>query len=237
MPQLRSFASFGATAPVVLFTHPVDLVNLDGTAAGVGYLQIFDLAVAPTTTVTVPLKSIQITAAGPMPSLYEALGPVHLLNGLAIAFSSTDQLYTAVGTNYSVFGEVEEFEIDNTIGATVVGDTTTGVDHLDVWANTAATQGLNSLRKIEVSNGSAANRYLMVFAHSPSAGDKPLLVIKVPYNTTNVVPYSFGTSGFVPFAKTAAGVLRNGCFLYASTTADVFTADTGTGWTIKAWYV
>src|SRR5437867_2790055 len=108
--QLRSFKSYGNVAPVVLFAQGCNLVNLDGNVAAAGYFQLFDLATAPSTG-AVPLKSFTIGAAGPLPSLFQALGPIPLTNGLVCAMSSAKQTYVAVATAFDVFGEIEEYEL------------------------------------------------------------------------------------------------------------------------------
>lgn len=230
---MNTFTSYGNVAPKLLFDFGVGLTNLDGIAAAAGYFQLFDTKLALTSGVTVPLQSYRVAAAGPLVSIFQSIGPIPFANGLTVAMSSTDEVYTAVATEYSVFGEVEDYP-DNTVGATTVGDRTTSVGSLTVWANTAATYGLNSLRRVRAENGTGDHAYILLFAHSPSAGDIPIVSLRVP--TEQVVTFSFGDSGIFPFTRTAAGVLRDGCYLVGSSTANVLTATTA-DWTIEAKYV
>lgn len=245
MPQLRDFYAYNKTAGFVpTFVNanatenfPCVLISLDGVAAGAGYLQIHDLLAASSLSsgVTVPLKSYRVAAAGALPSIFGVLGGITLTNGLVIAFSSTEEVYTALATRIDVVGQIDEYELSNIIGSTIVGDESSGVDALIVWANGATTQGLHQLRRAVITNSNGATSYLMLFAHSPSNGDIPIEQWALA-DAARLIQ-NFGTSGIVPFAKTAANVLRDGCYLQGSSTTGTLTKTVATSWKIKAWWI
>lgn len=247
--QLRSFEAYTNTAPVIptliggwgLTTNkPCSLVNLDGYALGVGYLQIFDLSATAqlVSGVTVPLKSFQVMAAGPLPSLFGELGPILLSAGLCVAFSSTGPVYTAVATSYSVFGEIAEFENrlegDNTT-------TTTANDTLVVWSQAT---GPKHLMRLDIVNAAApaTKRWLVIFADDATV-KKPALIMPLFYigaaGITVIIArpsFVFGDNGLVPFAEGIDGTGYQGCtaLITGSLTLPIIASADGSAMT--AWY-
>jgi hypothetical protein len=246
--SLRSFKAFTNAAPVSpsalidalgtvteTMAKPCTLVNLDGYAAAAGWFQIFDLAVAPTSTVTVPLKSIRVAAAGGIGSLLETLAPLTLNKGLYVAMSSTEAVYTAVATNFDVWGEVEEYEVQLS-GTTVAGDLTTPADSLIPWTDA---QGPKKLLRLDIlPDGLTAARYLMLFPGVPADGDKPLRQWKLTLSATLVTTLKFA-DGISPLGMSSAGAVTDGCYLKLSDTTRVLTysgSGAGDSMKIRAFY-
>lgn len=243
--QLRSFSNYNNVAPIVPTLTGVSgqttnfsccLVNLDGTSAGAGYLQIFDLAAVGSLVsgTTVPLKSISVLGAGPLPSITNALGTIALTNGLCIAMSSTEFVYTAVATVFDVFGEVAEFETDNTLGTTVVGDLTTNRQSLTAWANGGSTTGLFSIRKIIAKNNSGGPAWLFIATNSLIA-PKVAFIAQPVFASGETRVISFGDSGLVPF-NADGDVKYDGCYLVFSSTGTAITVVGATNY-FKVFYV
>ena len=96
MPQLRVFNSYGRTTPFQMLNRAgqlfrCTLADLNGNiAAGGKWLQLHDVAAALAGG-EVPLMSFNAGAgAGPLPSLFQTLGPITFNNGMTIAVSSTE---------------------------------------------------------------------------------------------------------------------------------------------------
>lgn len=211
--KLRSFKAYANTAPYVPFARPVNLTNLDGYAAGAGWLQIHDKASAPSNG-DVPLKSFNVAAAGPLMSLFQTLGAVVLQNGLAIAFSSTEATYTASATSFDAFGEVEDYQVSP--AGTVVDDA--NVAETTVWTNS----NTKRLARFTVTNNQATARHVMLFAHSPSDGDAPLEEWELPSN--GEITEDFGVAGREVIRRNGLGTAADtSCYLKISTTAGVLT--------------
>lgn len=236
---LRSFVSYNNSAPAqptilidalgtttAPINFPCKLANVDGYVAGAGYFQIFDTNTSPTTGATVPLKSIPVLAAGNLPSLAMILGPINLNTGLYFAMSSTPNVYTAVSTAYSVWGEIDEFEYQISSGQAAVGDLTTGVAGRTIWG-TSATPSKRLLRVDFIPDGLTAARYFQIHAHLPSAGYPALVNIPV-VDSANQVTLSFGSDGFLPFLQDSAGASHYGCYVYLSATTGTWLTTTDT---------
>lgn len=132
------------------------------------------------------------------------------LSELTIAISSTNVNYTAL-TNTGVDATVI-VETDFPVGddTTVVGDLTTGVDHLQVWANA---DGPKRLLRVDIKNNAGATVYGFAYAND-DVGDNeaasnyssgPLKVL-----ASETKSFFFGRQGLTPQAL-VGGVLRKGC--------------------------
>lgn len=132
------------------------------------------------------------------------------LTELTIAISSTNINYTAL-TNTGVDATVI-VETDFPVGddTTVVGDLTTGVDHLQVWANAA---GPKRLLRVDIKNNAGGTMYGFVYAND-AVGDNEAATnyssgpLKVPASETK--SFFFGREGLTPQAL-VGGELRKGC--------------------------
>jgi len=243
--MLRSFRACGNVAPVspsvqcdptgsLVFplTFPCVLENLDGIVAGPGYLQIFDRAIAPVTTVTAPLLSIRVSDDGtglpmPLPSYLAAAGGLVLSNGLYIAMSSTQAVYTALATSFDVYGSIDEFE------GVLQPDTLSSVSansasSIAVWTDG---DGPKKLVEVRIASGGtfAATSYLQLFAiASPGVTDRP--IVSWPLYDVNGIAVTlplvrkFGRDG-LNVMDVSSGTVRKACTLGISTTPGVFTVD------------
>lgn len=213
--KLLSFGGYSKVAPYIPFARPVNLTNLDGYAAGAGWLQIFDRATAPTGG-TVPLKSFNVAAAGPLMSLFQTLGAIALQTGLVIAFSSTEATYTADATSFDAFGEVEDYRISPDAETT---ETAAGDDTLEIWADNI-TEINNRLLRFTVTSGMATDCYVQLFAHSPSNGAIPLAEWLLPAGES--ITEDFGVDGR-EVRSLISGARHYGAVLYCSSTPGVLT--------------
>jgi hypothetical protein len=210
---------------------------LDGViATGNKYLQVFDLAAAPTGG-EVPLKSVYCQTAGVLPSLFYNTGPIVLYEGLFVAISSTDTTYTPDATSFDIFGEIEEYEVPISTAIGKRGDLTTGRDQLTLWttAQIAAIMGRwPRTFEVRVINGLGVNAWLLFFlVQTPGNGSTPVPNSRLPIlNNTLTQKYIFGREGLllmpviggVAFNATA-GLSDFSCAV--STTPDVCTLDGG----------
>lgn len=139
-----------------------------------------------------------------------------LTNGLRAVLSTTADTYTAAnGTTQksTFFIELEDWEIEKQ-GLTAVGDTTTSVPNLTVWADAAG--NTKKLQRLEVI-GPAAVSYLQLFAKAPSVNDKPFQQFPVLGVSENRVE-RFGFDGASPFSI-VSGVQYVGCYAAISLTS------------------
>lgn len=237
MPALRYFKSFGNTAPVVPFAFPVSLVDMNGYAAGAGWLQIHDSATV-VGGAEVPIASFYVAGAGPLPSIFQTLGPLTLLKGLCIAFSSTEATYTALATSYDIFGDVDEYEgIDPYLitGASTVGDRTTGVNSLQVWSEATGLSDNPYLISVYATNSALVAQYLMLFSTDAAAdGSIPLVTLTIPASSSRTL--NFGPNGLRPKRESSAYVITKGCSLFGSSTAGTLTAVADNSFKIEAVY-
>lgn len=212
--QLRSFKKYANVAPYTPFTVPCELVDVDGTIAvnsSNAWLQIHDVSVALAGG-EVPLKSIFVpisTGVQALPSLFQQLGPVRLINGLTFALSSTAGTYTAVATSFDLFGEVGEWEYPLDPTTTAVGDLTTGLQTQQVWAEAAG--GTKTLFTVVFTNQAAATRYLALFATDGMSltGDKLIDLVVVAASASRTMNYGF--DGLKPFQLNTDNSLHLGC--------------------------
>lgn len=240
MSQLRSFAQYGNVGPYTPFAFPCVLCDLDGFVAAAGWLQIHDNATGSLTG-AVPLKSFQITGAGPIPSLFQTLGGVTLFNGLTIAMSSTEGTYTAVGTSFDAFGEIDEYEgIDVTrLGSSTVGDISTPRNTLQVWAN--GTSPSKTLYKLIINEVMGAKRFVIITATDtlPSSPKYPAM----PLAASSTLVLNFGDGGYQPQSgqSPVSSLYFNGCSIWicdadSNGNLKVPLAQTANTANIKAWF-
>lgn len=210
--QLRSFSGYNKTAPFVpVLTGLVgqtanfscSLVNLDGNSAAAGWWQIFDLTSVTSLVsgTTVPLKSIKVSAAGSIPSITNALGAINLVNGLCVAMSSTELVYTTVATAFDVYGEIAEFEKDNTIGTTLVSDLTGSATLFQVWSEASGLASKKSLYRLELTEVAGLGCYVIISPQNTLTTAQlkayPSPIISLGISEVKVI--NFGDNGFQPF--------------------------------------
>jgi hypothetical protein len=195
--------------PVLVYDIEGEVNSTTGTAY---YLQIH--GVSPTSTVTVPLWSrLVVPASAPSQKngfsfVYRPIGlntstmtyPEGATTGGAntsgiwFAISSTDNVYTSVAASTQLDVDIEDTyqEIAN---QTIIGDTTTGIDGLVVWADPG---GTHDLLQIEVSNTTNATSGVLVVGTLYQivtfvAGDN-FLNVGATANTTGITFVATGTT-------------------------------------------
>lgn len=221
--------------------HPVDVVKLEcrahGSLAAGCFWQVHDFA--PTYNVAVPAEGAVPKKSWPAyagASDYKEFksGELNLLNGLYLCMSTTEATKT-LGTSNNKFAmlQAELAEDDPLAAATgvdIAGDPTT---YGTIWADAS---GPKRLIRIHAANGDNNPVYLLLFAHQPTGGaDIPVAALPLTNNETK--DFRFGVAGRVMRSMTEGGVVRDGCYVQASTTAGYLTAYIGFGIAIYAEYL
>lgn len=224
MSQLRAVSAYAQTAGASLLAYGCNLANLDGTLfSGTAplYFQIHDKVSAPTAT-NVPRKSFLIATSGPFPlaSIFQDLGPINFVNGLAVGISSTHGTYTAATATYDVFGDVEEGDQQVAAVTGLTTETATNDVILAIWPSAS---GPVKLFSIMIVNGEGVVIYPMLFNNdSPVNGNTPnRRLASIAIGATK--SYYFGPDGL--YDQTFFGA-NKGCTLVLSTTAQTLTAAT-----------
>ena len=142
------------------------------------------------------------------------------LNELCIAISTTQPALTLVGANGGIDLVVEvegPYLVNSNIH--VVGDLTTNVANLEVWAEAV---GPKRLMKLDVINKDAAVRYVIGCAQdNQPAGSKAQFINTLQATgDANGLDILHGSSGggFIPFEKTADQVIHQGFWVSTYTT-------------------
>jgi hypothetical protein len=171
---------------------------------------------------TVPVKSFALPYNSPYSWVFEIDGPTFEV-GCYAAVSSTPSTYTAItyeaGVTYCDFqGEYVLLGVQLPTGLTLVGDSTTSRDGLQLWSTPLAT-----LYTLNYTNLTSGTRYLMMFPsllEDVANADTPQLIWAVAANATlNLVfadMFLFATNkGTAPSRS-----------VYVSTTAATLTKNT-----------
>lgn len=172
------------------------------------YIQFHEKPLAGLAAADVPAVA-SLYAPANAPFDFKFSDPI-FLSELTIAVSSTNVNYTAL-TNQGVDATViveTDFPVAST--TTVVGDLTTSVDHLQVWANSA---GPKRLLRVDIKNNAASTQYGFVYPNDDVADNEaatnyssgPLKVL-----TTETKSFFFGRQGLTPQGL-KDGVVRKGC--------------------------
>lgn len=221
--QLQHFAAFDKTAAQSLITRPCTLINLYGNYAGAGneFLQVFDKATAAVAN-DVPVISLSLAAGQTLlPSFFEALGARVFTLGLSVGVSLVNEKYTASGSSFDIEGDVEAIEVAPTL--TTVGDLTTGVSLLQVWAQASGPKRLYSIETASVA-GLSQNSQLCLFAKDSNAdGTAPIWSAPITVAAQSLV-FNFGAGGLW-VRETISNVLYEGCTICLST--DLLTGHPG----------
>jgi hypothetical protein len=221
---------------------------MNGTASTQYWLQFFNAAVAPAAN-TKPVWEEQVIGQDGFGFDYSQKGLDFLVispagvggqgvGNLICCVSTTSGVFTAA-TTQTMDLEVEmESDGYRVLGQSVIGDLTTAVQTLQVWANAS---GYQHLYRIDATSsyGGGTTTYLQLHTvDAPSAGAIPLLYW--PVADTATIKKTFGDSGLVPWTQVlnagAAATINKGCSLFVSTTANTYTAAAGTPYTIRAFY-
>ena len=200
------------------------------------FIQIHDSATVPAEA-AVPKKSYPIDAATEGYKLFEE-GEVRCDKGVYVCVSTTEATKTIASGNDIYAMLSVEMDRAEEPSVTYVGDLTSNVQGLEVWADSAGPKRLVSLEVDGSGVGSVA--YLMIFANdSPAEGETPIfqrkLLASTAYTKANGKEFSFGKKG-VYIKSYSSGTLRDGCTVKVSTTSGTLTT-TASNYQIKAAYV
>lgn len=221
------------------------IVRMDGFMNGVAATQYWLMFFAGTTVpvdTTKPLFQLQVVGVNGFSWDFGADNGLDFMDmlplfpgtlGLIVAVSSTADVLTASAATVSLSVTVTSSFLP-VAGMSVAGNLTSARQNIGVWADDGA---YRKLFHIDATNnvGDASVQYLQLFTAVPVSGTTlPLKQWKCADAASLVL--DFGADGFVPWTKTAAGVLHTGCGLYVSTTTGLYTAAAGTPWTIRAFY-
>lgn len=192
------------------------------------WLQLHDSCVTPVTG-SVPIWQIPIAQTS---QFFENLqvNKIYCGEGIFIGVSTTEGTWTASADTM----DVTVFTVDVVRSATVVGDLTTGVAGLDVWADSSANSA-NKLARLQVINGLGVDAYLQVFGASPSNGDTPIWTLPLTDAATEQT-FNFSIGGFPLLQVTTANIIEYGCFVRISSTPQTLTGVAASS-NIQATYV
>lgn len=222
-------------------TVPCSVLRVQGyyTAAADAWLQIFDSVAEPAEN-AVPVKSYALASNSPYSWAFDP-GTLCLQKGCYVAVSETQGTYTAVAfeANVTMLTLLADYGVNDfrDSGFSTGGDQTTGVDELDVWADAAAAAN-NRLLHIDYHNKLETDGYLLLFAHDPSEGDKPLHAWLA--ESEQVLALDFGSDGLVVVSDEnldeTSGTKHYGCFLRQSTDPEELAATSSTVSYIRAYF-
>ncbi len=257
MRLYRSLGAAGVPGQVNSFnpvTFPVSIRKIEGYYNGAApvWLQVWDLLTAP------------VSGSTPGPGDMAYCMQLFANDGFAFSFedsslpikkspwlvlSSTETLFTTIGgggvADMQVFVDQNEMLLDPTAAqniaplTVVVGDLTSAVDSLQVWATAS---GFKNLRQVDWVNAENTKRWLMLFTKDTATnGDKPLLVFEPSildtFDGNYVNRLTFGDGGLIPRSFATIGATETkGCYLWISSTGDVLTKSTDGGCVIRAIY-
>ena len=247
------YLTLSAVNPVVIFDIEGEIKSTTGTAY---YVQLLSTA-SPSTGVTIPLWSRLAVPASyasgingfsftyrpgglDTSTMTDPAGGTIATDGtntlpVYVAISSTDNVYTTVAASMQVTIEVEETNLE-VANQTVTGDTTTGVDHLVVFADPNPSKMLVQITAANSAATPSVPMYLMLFAYaSPATGATPIM--QWQFKGTASLTFNFGRGKALMQYTNSPYTLHTGCYLYGSSTTGTFTATSATAWNIKAWNV
>lgn len=209
----------GTSVAVATNAQTPNIQVIEGYCNGVAntqyFIQLHGVA-APTTGVTVPLRSLQVLGQDGYTFNKTDIGLTtqNLTNpptqpGLWVFLSSTDGVFTTSGITADINVDVEEWELEFQ-GTTTVGDTVTGVNYLDVVADPQVPPV--NLMQVQVTERNGVASFIQLFALT---GDNLVEgqisnypVIPLPANGT--VYLNFGDGGKKMFSQDANGTQHTG---------------------------
>lgn len=226
MPTLRTFSLYAKTAAQSVFAYPCNLVDFDGNliagAAG-SFLQFHDKATAASAG-NVPIKSFYLASAGPtpLPSIFQALGPVSFVNGLSIGISSSEATYTAQTATFDIFGEIEE----GTQSTDSLTGLTSGSGDYSLGSFEISTSSPTALKRLVSLTVVAADGDCYPVIHTSILGNGQKPAIQLPFQTNGTtVTYYFGTMGLANTRFLQYSATGNQTYSFAlSSTGGTFTS-------------
>lgn len=227
---MKTLSYFAASAAQVA-RHPVGVIKLEwkgatGLAAA-RFLQVHDAYAAPAEG-AVPLKSWPIYTDAAGYKLFD-VGELELVNGCYICISTTEATKTlASGSDDFSTLMVELSEAETPSGTTFAGDLTTGVESLEVWAESA---GPKRLHEIIATNSLGSDAWVQI--HAMDTPENASLLLSLPVANGATERFTFGKDGR-DVRKLVDGDLKEGCTLIWSQEQN--TLDAVTGGTLQAEY-
>lgn len=160
------------------------------------------------------------------------------LSELLVAVSTTQVNYTATGANTGLDMTIE-VDSDCLVSSTntIVGDLTTGVASLQVWAD--ADGGTKKLLRLDIVNNDSVDVFAVIQSGDASTTTDIQWNQKIIHGGTTY-SYFFGREGKIPF-RNDAGTVRKGCTIrIAALSAGVLTyplsINANTDYSIRAIY-
>ena len=228
--------AYNVTA-VLATQFPCNLINLQGYFRGAAdkWLQIHDTGAVPADT-TVPLKSFQLPALLAFSWKFDP-SDLEIETGLYVCISDTEATKTLSASTADIFIDIDEFEVESKeLGLTSVdvGDLTTGVDALQVRAD-SVNNSAKRLVRLRYTNNDAQARYLMLFASdNPANGDYPIASWKAV--AAQQLDLRFGNGGN-PVRSGQEGSVHYGISFFQSSTPKILTKTTSVASYMKGTYV
>lgn len=232
-------------------THPNEILKLEwrggDSALATGlFIQLWDTNTGPVAGV-MPADAVlqkaypMIGGAGTGPGAYDykefkpGEGEMEFKLGVWVGVSTTEATYTAAaGNNLLAMVSVELRRLEAPAGVSTVGDFATAESSLIIWSQATGLANRQKLVKLEIdgTNLGAGDKWLMIFAQDapPTTGQTPMLVriITPGAKYTGVNALTFGIHG-ADILQAVNGVYYYGCSVAFSSTANTWTAPTGTG--------
>lgn|GEM_PF-5335140 len=208
------------------------------------FIQIFALSAVPING-SIPLRSLQVTANLGFTFDYLEQGidvsqlavPPNVGNCILVLSTTEATLTVATGNiKMDCSVDIEEYETQP-VNTTTVGDQVTAVASLQVWAE-AANPTPSALLQVIAKNNSGGTQYLMLFAKdAPALGDAPIQVWTLTNGQQKILNFGDANAGTATQTadKSAAGTVRRGCSLFASSTPYTLTA-AAANWNMQATY-
>lgn len=234
--RVTQVSSAGAVQGLVLEVegnYTVDPATTNSATGGAGS----SVSLTLTLTQRVPIKSLNISAAGPIGSFLSPLGPVTVTKGITFALSSAETTYTALTTAYDLWGEVDQYELpvpnDNVI-TLAAADLSSGSNYQAPWD---AIAGVKRLTRITYTQpAGTTKRWLCVCAATASQANYTR-ILTIPLFDVNAAgtciqkragTIDFGKDGLVVYGWTTedlsgsriANTECKGCVIFATTSTD-----------------
>lgn len=219
-------------ASVQVSLLPISVLKIEGYFKGSTadrWLQVFDSCTTPAAS-AVPLRE---WPAAMTTEFYKEFknGEMRLGEGLFVGLSTTEGTWTASEDTMDITVETDKQPHDTTV--VIVGDKTTNVTGLEVWAQGATTAKTNLLHGLLVTEVNAVACVLLIYADDAKTG-VPLVVRPVTASES----FTMYFADFRPqSAATPGGTMLYGCQVViadAMPASGVAPAVTTTGATICA---
>ena len=208
-------------------------INWQTTYGSVRYLLAFSGVAVPSNGALPIMAPILLPTSGAGQQLLETPLPIPA-PGLVLVVSSTAASLTVDASATVTFSALVEEWNQVRVDVTTVGDLTTAVSSLAVWADSA---GPKRLTRVRVKNNVSSVRYLCVYAtDAPASTDKLISWHELAADEDKEI--SFGVrGGIVPKQKDADGTIHDACTLFCQSVLTPGSEAAATDFNIQAEYV